>query len=73
MRPFSEVPEIEIQVICLGQRIEVGEIKIEDISGLERPKGCHIEKSGPLVTVVVGMVLGMPKECLRSQSLGLSL
>jgi hypothetical protein len=66
--PFSKVPEIEVQIVRLGQRIEVGKVEIEDISRLERPEGCHIEKSDPLVTVMVGMNFGnvMPKECLGS-------
>jgi len=48
VRPLREVSEVEVQVICLGQRIEVGGVEFEDIHCVEGAQGSHF---GDLVRV----------------------
>lgn len=43
MRPAREVGKVEIQVVRLGQRIEVGGIEFEDVEGVEGADGGHGE------------------------------
>jgi hypothetical protein len=39
--PFSYVREVEVEVICLGQRVEVGGVEFEDVHRVEGTKGRH--------------------------------
>ena len=41
VRPLCEVAKVEVQVICLGQRIEVGGVEFEDIHCVEGAQGGH--------------------------------
>jgi hypothetical protein len=43
VRPLREVAKVEVQVICLGQGIEVGGVEFEDIHCVEGAQGSHFE------------------------------
>lgn len=41
MRPARDIGEVEVQVICLCEGVEVGGVEFEDVEGMEGSKGCH--------------------------------
>ena len=43
MRPLRKVGEVEVQVICLGQRVEVGGVEFEDIHRMKGAQGSHFQ------------------------------
>lgn len=43
VRPLCEVGEVEVKVICLGQRVEVGGVEFEDIHCVEGAQGSHFQ------------------------------
>lgn len=45
VRPLCEVAKVEVKVICLGQRIEVGGVEFEDIHCVEGAQRGHFRGS----------------------------
>ena len=41
--PLNEVIKVEVDVIVFRQRVEVGEIGVEEVLGLKSAEGCHID------------------------------
>jgi hypothetical protein len=39
--PFHEVCEVEIEVVVLGEGVEVTEVKLEEIARSNTADGCH--------------------------------
>ena len=39
--PFGKVLEIEMEVVVFGERIEVGEVHLEEVHRTECAEGCH--------------------------------
>lgn len=47
-RPFHEIVEVEVQVVVLGQGIEVGQVQAEQVAGRHAPDRGHgeVESAG---------------------------
>lgn len=47
-RPFHEIVEVEVQVVVLGQGIEVGQVQAEQVGGRHAPDRGHgeVESAG---------------------------
>lgn len=43
MRPLSEVGKVEVQVIRLGQRVEIGGVELEDVHCVEGTQRSHFD------------------------------
>lgn len=41
VRPAGKIREVEVQVIGLSQRVEVGGVEFEDVGGVEGSQGSH--------------------------------
>ena len=40
--PVDEVVHVEVDIVVLGEGIEVGEVHVEKVLGAEGAEGCHV-------------------------------